>query len=45
MQLPSPLISIAESAVQNAQDAGYFPLWPEGCAAISLCGGLKPVYN
>ncbi len=25
MQLPSPLISIAESAVQNAQDAGYFP--------------------
>ncbi|UFN69977.1 bifunctional [glutamate--ammonia ligase]-adenylyl-L-tyrosine phosphorylase/[glutamate--ammonia-ligase] adenylyltransferase [Vibrio alginolyticus] len=29
MQLPSPLISIAESAVQNAQEAGYFPLWPD----------------
>ncbi|ENB2044286.1 bifunctional [glutamate--ammonia ligase]-adenylyl-L-tyrosine phosphorylase/[glutamate--ammonia-ligase] adenylyltransferase [Vibrio alginolyticus] len=32
MQLPSPLISIAESAVQNAQDAGYFPLWPDEAA-------------
>ncbi|ELA7832682.1 bifunctional [glutamate--ammonia ligase]-adenylyl-L-tyrosine phosphorylase/[glutamate--ammonia-ligase] adenylyltransferase [Vibrio alginolyticus] len=32
MQLPSPLISIAESAVQNAQDAGYFPLWPDEVA-------------
>ncbi|MEH0754910.1 bifunctional [glutamate--ammonia ligase]-adenylyl-L-tyrosine phosphorylase/[glutamate--ammonia-ligase] adenylyltransferase [Vibrio alginolyticus] len=31
MQLPSPLISIAESAVQNAQDAG-FPLWPDEVA-------------
>ncbi|MCR9933366.1 bifunctional [glutamate--ammonia ligase]-adenylyl-L-tyrosine phosphorylase/[glutamate--ammonia-ligase] adenylyltransferase [Vibrio antiquarius] len=32
MQLPSPLISIAESAVQNAQEAGYFPLWPDEIA-------------
>ncbi|HHF0550582.1 TPA: bifunctional [glutamate--ammonia ligase]-adenylyl-L-tyrosine phosphorylase/[glutamate--ammonia-ligase] adenylyltransferase [Vibrio antiquarius] len=32
MQLPSPLISIAESAVQNAQESGYFPLWPDEIA-------------
>ncbi|PFG45282.1 glutamate-ammonia-ligase adenylyltransferase [Vibrio sp. ES.051] len=28
MQLPSPLISVAELAIQNAQEAGYFALWP-----------------
>ncbi|EGQ8918818.1 bifunctional [glutamate--ammonia ligase]-adenylyl-L-tyrosine phosphorylase/[glutamate--ammonia-ligase] adenylyltransferase [Vibrio parahaemolyticus] len=28
MQLPSSLVSVAESAVQNAQEAGYLQLWP-----------------
>ncbi|HCG8567754.1 bifunctional [glutamate--ammonia ligase]-adenylyl-L-tyrosine phosphorylase/[glutamate--ammonia-ligase] adenylyltransferase [Vibrio parahaemolyticus] len=28
MQLPSSLVSVAESAVQNAQDAGYLQSWP-----------------
>ncbi|EGQ7817898.1 bifunctional [glutamate--ammonia ligase]-adenylyl-L-tyrosine phosphorylase/[glutamate--ammonia-ligase] adenylyltransferase [Vibrio parahaemolyticus] len=28
MQLPSSLVSIAESAVQNAQEAGYLQSWP-----------------
>ncbi|WMN87663.1 bifunctional [glutamate--ammonia ligase]-adenylyl-L-tyrosine phosphorylase/[glutamate--ammonia-ligase] adenylyltransferase [Vibrio parahaemolyticus] len=32
MQLPSSLISVAESAVQNAQQAGYFQLWPSEIA-------------
>ncbi|EHD6028106.1 bifunctional [glutamate--ammonia ligase]-adenylyl-L-tyrosine phosphorylase/[glutamate--ammonia-ligase] adenylyltransferase [Vibrio parahaemolyticus] len=28
MQLPSSLVSVAESAVQNAQEAGYLQSWP-----------------
>ena len=32
MQLPPSLISVAESAVQNAQQAGYFQLWPSELA-------------
>ncbi len=32
MQLPSLLNSVAESAVQNAQQAGYFQLWPSEVA-------------
>ncbi|EGQ8504379.1 bifunctional [glutamate--ammonia ligase]-adenylyl-L-tyrosine phosphorylase/[glutamate--ammonia-ligase] adenylyltransferase [Vibrio parahaemolyticus] len=28
MQLPSSLLSVAESAVQNAQEAGYLQSWP-----------------
>ncbi|MDF4738439.1 bifunctional [glutamate--ammonia ligase]-adenylyl-L-tyrosine phosphorylase/[glutamate--ammonia-ligase] adenylyltransferase [Vibrio parahaemolyticus] len=28
MQLPSLLVSVAESAVQNAQEAGYLQSWP-----------------
>ncbi|EGQ9822270.1 bifunctional [glutamate--ammonia ligase]-adenylyl-L-tyrosine phosphorylase/[glutamate--ammonia-ligase] adenylyltransferase [Vibrio parahaemolyticus] len=28
MQLPSSLVSVAESAVQNAQEAGYLRSWP-----------------
>ncbi|MBR9873898.1 MAG: bifunctional [glutamate--ammonia ligase]-adenylyl-L-tyrosine phosphorylase/[glutamate--ammonia-ligase] adenylyltransferase [Vibrionaceae bacterium] len=32
MQLPPSLISVAESAVQNAQQAGYFQLWPSEIA-------------
>ncbi|MGY0616614.1 bifunctional [glutamate--ammonia ligase]-adenylyl-L-tyrosine phosphorylase/[glutamate--ammonia-ligase] adenylyltransferase [Vibrio sp. FJH11] len=32
MQLPSSLITVAEPAVQNAQQAGYFQLWPNEVA-------------
>lgn len=32
MQLPSSLISVSESAVQNAQQAGYFQSWPQDVA-------------
>lgn len=32
MQLPSSLISVAESAVQNAQQAGYLQMWPSEVA-------------
>ncbi|MED5504442.1 MAG: bifunctional glutamine synthetase adenylyltransferase/deadenyltransferase, partial [Pseudomonadota bacterium] len=32
MQLPSSLISVADSAVQNAEQAGYFQQWPSEIA-------------
>ncbi len=32
MQLPSSLISVAESAIQNAEQAGYLQMWPREVA-------------